>query len=821
MTENKSIFFEIFPWNENFNTGIDIIDEQHKVLVEILNRLAGHLANRSNVNTLNKVFDELANYADYHFKTEEKIWSTHFKNDVWQKTHEKTHGSFISKVLLLKKEDNHKKLDSVIHNIVSFLTKWLAYHILDTDKRMAKAVLNIKSGYTMEEAKNKANEEMSGSMQVLINTVLTMYDSLSTRTIDLMREKALRKQAEESLSQSEDRWKFILEGGSAGVWDWNIVENDASYLKSTDSIFDTVTDKILETESNSRIHPDDLSQVKKDLKAHLEGKTQFYINKHRIFDNRDRCHWILSRGKVVSRDKNGKALRIVGTHADVTENELATLIYQHSNQGMFVTDNNNNIIATNPAFTTITGYSAEQAVGKNPHFLSSGRHDKVFYEQLWKSVKETGKWSGQIWNKRKNGEVYPEIMNINSVIGDNNSLSHHLVLLTDITEQINLEENLRRTQKMEALGKLTGGIAHDYNNMLGVIIGYTNLLEKNLAKQPKLLSYASEINRASQRGAILTKKLLFFSRKDSSQSSVININKTLLTQQDMLLKTLTVRINLIIDTAVDLWSVNLDENELVDTILNLSINAMQAMTDNRSESLLIISTRNLTFGSLEAQSLGLTPGDYVQLCFKDTGTGIDKNIKEKIFDPFFTTKGDRGTGLGLSQVFGFIIRSGGNIKFHSQPELGSQFFLYFPRYIDMCTEGNSDLDKDMESIGGSETILVVDDEVALLKLTYELLKQKGYKIFCAQNSSEALKILESESIHLVLSDVIMPEIDGYQLAKIIREKYPEIKIQMVSGFSDELHEGDDRDLYDNQLQKPYDLELLFKNIRALLDQETT
>ena len=205
MSDLEIEYFEIFPWNKNFETGIPLIDDQHKVLVDILNRLAAHLAHLSNQIILNEIFDELVDYTDYHFKSEEEIWTKHFKDDPWYLKHEETHESFIDQVLALKNNQKTKPLDSIIYDIVSFLSKWLAYHILDTDRRMAKVVFALESGMTMEEAKIYSNEEMSGSMETLVNTVLSMYDTISIRTLDLMREKALRKKAEQALHLSEEK----------------------------------------------------------------------------------------------------------------------------------------------------------------------------------------------------------------------------------------------------------------------------------------------------------------------------------------------------------------------------------------------------------------------------------------------------------------------------------------------------------------------------------------------------------------------------------------------------------------------------------------
>ncbi len=209
MSEKRPKFIEVFPWNSNFETGIADVDAQHRRLVELLNQLAGHLGNRSDPVELNQVFADLAAYADYHFKTEEGVWEPHFGDDAWYQGHKKVHESFIADVVALKEEEKTKPLETVVEDILKFLTHWLAFHILDSDKRMAKAVHAIESGKTLEAAKKQADEEMSGSMQVLIDTVLSMYDDLSSRTLELMREQAERKRIEIALRESNQRDKIF------------------------------------------------------------------------------------------------------------------------------------------------------------------------------------------------------------------------------------------------------------------------------------------------------------------------------------------------------------------------------------------------------------------------------------------------------------------------------------------------------------------------------------------------------------------------------------------------------------------------------------
>lgn len=454
MNSDEIEFFEIFPWDKNFETGIELIDEQHKQLVDILNRLAAHLASLSSVTALDKIFDELANYADYHFKSEEGIWSRYFKDDEWFIEHEHTHGSFIHEVIELKNNKDNKPFDDVIYNIVIFLSKWLAYHILDTDKRMAKVVLNIQSGAPLEEAKEKANLDMSGSMQTHIETVLSMYSSISTRSLDLMREKALRLQAEKALHVSEERWKFILDSGRENIWDWDIQNDELVSSENDVSIIDIIDKKLHKNNKNPHIHPADIEQVKADFQAHLDGETEFYSNKHRVLYEDNSWSWILSRGKVVSRAKNGEALHMIGTHTDITERELASLIYNNSSQSMFVSDADNNIISVNPSFTKVTGYIESEVLGKNPKIFASGMHDNIFYKNMWNLVNANGFWSGEVVNKRKNGDTYVSELKINSIKNVDGVIDHYVALFSDITEKKKSEKIIIEQANFDPLTRL-------------------------------------------------------------------------------------------------------------------------------------------------------------------------------------------------------------------------------------------------------------------------------------------------------------------------------------------------------------------------------
>jgi PAS domain S-box-containing protein len=514
------------------------------------------------------------------------------------------------------------------------------------------------------------------------------------------------------------------------------------------------------------------------------------------------------------------ALRAVQENLRLSEANFRSLV-TNAPYGICSCDSTGKILDANPAFLDLLGLkSGDELVGQ---YIYSIYNDTEQWFELADCLRASEPFKGLIadW-KRKGGTTVARISG-RSVVNASKGVVFEL-FAEDVTERRALEQQLRQSQKMEAVGRLAGGIAHDFNNLLMVISGYSEFLLERIGAEQHLRGPAQEIARASERASSLTRQLLAFSRKQMLAPRIVNLNDIATENLKMLTRMIGEDVDLVLSPGKNLWPVRADAGQIEQVIMNLAVNARDAMPSGGK---LTIETRNITLSEEDARHHApLRPGDYVMIDISDTGVGMDGETQSHIFEPFFTTKGPKGTGLGLSTVYGIIKQSGGYIWVDSEVGRGTAFKIYLPRVAapgepatHIATAGGS-----QRVEPGSETILLVEDEANLRYLARQYLEKQGYRVIEAADGAVAVQIAVAHEsmIHLLLTDVIMPGMNGRELAQRITEIRPNVKVLYMSGYTENVigHNGT-LDAGIRLLQKPFNLRDLKNKVREALDATPT
>ncbi len=525
-------------------------------------------------------------------------------------------------------------------------------------------------------------------------------------------------------------------------------------------------------------------------------------------------------------DDSGSPYQYVAIRTDITEIKKAedqlriqSAALKMAANGIVITNQHGTIEWVNDAFTLLTGYARDEVIGQKPSVLKSERQAPEFYQQMWHTVLSGHVWHGELVNRRKDGSLYTEEQTISPVYDLQGEISHFIAIKQDITERRQTEDALRRSQKMEAIGQLSGGIAHDFNNQLGVIIGYLDFLQDYTENNAQASDWVTTATRATLRCMDLTRQLLAFSRRQSSVKSVVAVNTLITEMQTMIVRSLTPQVEMQYSLAEDLWTTELNAGEFQDAVLNMVINARDAMP--KGGELLIETSNQYLDTDFTALNPGAQCGSYVLLMISDTGNGMDKETQERLFEPFYTTKAkNKGTGLGMSMVYGFVKRYGGYIKIYSEISIGTTIRLYLPRSASSQADKSISHQDDRKAPGGKENILIVDDEVDLLHLADKYLTELGYQTFLAENAVAALKLLQQHrQIDLLFSDVVMPGgINGYELAQQATAENSVLKVLLTSGFTSKAIAQNGQIRFSAQmLSKPYRKTELALRVRQILD----
>jgi PAS domain S-box-containing protein len=522
--------------------------------------------------------------------------------------------------------------------------------------------------------------------------------------------------------------------------------------------------------------------------------------------------------------ESGELVGAVVIFKDITERtrteeqllKLSQAVVQ-SPVAIIITDPDGAIEYVNPKFTEISGYEPHEVLGRNPRLLKSGRTPSEVYQRLWATISSGQVWSGEIYNRQKCGETYWQHATISPIRNSAGIVSHYMAFAENMTERKRLEEQLRHAQKMEAIGLLAGGVAHDFNNILTVIMGFGELLQYGLEADDPKQKHMTQILDAADRATHLTKSLLAFSRKQVMLLQQVELNGLAQRLGKFLMRIIGEDITLRTVFVGERLTVMADSGQIEQLLMNLATNARDAMPAGGE---LTIRTETVKLGHDFYQQHGFgTPGRYALITVTDNGSGMDSDTQSKIFEPFFTTKAPgRGTGLGLSIVYGIVKQHGGYITIASQPGFGTTFSIYLP-LVDVPQEAVRVAPMAVP-LGGEETILVVEDDPAVRRLVESVLKRFGYAVLLAGSGEEALALYEAQAdeVHLALLDVILPKMNGKEVCEALRQRSPRLKVLFLSGYAHDVIQGkgirvDGIDM----ITKPAKPLELAKKVRELLD----
>lgn len=663
-----------------------------------------------------------------------------------------------------------------------------------------------------------------------LNDVQTIYVMTSDIT-----EKV---QALEALKISEERWQFALEGAGDGVWDWNTVTNRIFFSHQWKNMLGYSDDEVGSDlgEWERLVHPDDKPGAYAEIERHFKRQTEFYQTEYRMRCKDGSYKWILDRGKVIEWQDDGKPQRMIGTHSDITElknKENLLRIERDFNQTLihdsplfFVAIKpGGEVMMMNKTMLTALGYESEEVVGKD--YLEATAADEE-YEKLrvaFSTIVDKRKGTQLSYRVRcKDGSTIPVEWHGKPIfLGD--KMDFFIGIGFDITEreraekeQQQLQLQLQQAMKMESVGRLAGGVAHDFNNLLTSISGNVELALSEVPKESGLHTCLAEVRKATISAASLIKQLLAFSRKQIIEPKVVDLNALISNMHKMLVRLIGEDINLKTIPQENIKSVRIDPSQFEQILVNLSVNARDAMPDG---GVLTIETASVELDENYCRThSGVTPGPYVMLAVSDTGYGMSEEVLEHIFEPFFTTKPkSEGTGLGLATAYGAVKQANGSIEVYSETGRGTTFKIYLPAVNEKAHALESDKNNEI-LLTGNETVLLVEDELMVRNLAVRLLGKMGYRVIEAANGKDALKLASdfSEKIDLLMTDVVMPGMNGRQLSENLKEIHPETKVLFTSGYTENIiaHHGVvEKGL--NFIGKPYSMNLLARKIRETLD----
>ena len=653
-------------------------------------------------------------------------------------------------------------------------------------------------------------------------TLIRDNDGKPITIVLLAHDITLHKQMEAALQDSEEKYRSLIENLNDTVFSIDLKGVVTYVSPMIEAIIQYNPTEIVGHPFREFVHPEDFAKLDTRFREILQGAMKPFEYRLIRKDGQVRTVYSSSRPKI----RNEQLIGITGIMSDITERKKTedeirklSLAVQQNPSPVIITDIEGNIEYVNNKLLQVTGYSREELIGQNPRILKSEETLPEVYKDLWSTILAGKTWLGELYNKRKNGEKICEDVMISPIFNESGNITHFLGLIEDITEKKQLESQLRQSQKMEAVGHLAGGVAHDFNNLLTIINGYSDLMIANLSRNNTNFERITQIRQAGRRAEALTRQLLAFSRKQIMKPLVLNPNQLLQEMEKMLRRLIGEDVELTTIYDPYLYNVKADPGQMEQVILNLVVNSRDAIQGGGK--LEIVTTNIFMTPEDIRHHAGMETGDYARISVSDNGTGMDSETLLHIFEPFFTTKSkNKGTGLGLSTVYGIIKQSGGFIYVDSKPGEGTTFDIYLKAIKrEKRNVIGDELDFNSDFVG-SETIMLVEDEESVRDFVAVVLEQYGYTVLEASHPEEALGYLKSYNgrIDLLLTDIVMPGMNGKELADQIQQILPDLQVIFMSGYTDNsvLNSGGVLGPNISFLQKPFSPADLVRMIRKLL-----
>jgi PAS domain S-box-containing protein len=637
-----------------------------------------------------------------------------------------------------------------------------------------------------------------------------------------------RKVAEDQLKKSEERYRDLVENAHDLIYEHDLEGNYISANKEVQQITGYSQEESLHLNQSQIVAPESLEKAREMMGRKLAGGRVTSYELEIIAKDGHRVA-VEVNSSLVLRD--GVPVGVRGIARDITQRKLVEeelreseeryrLLFESNPQPMWVYDYKTlRFLAVNQAAVRHYGYSKEEFLGMTIKDIHPTDDLPALMNLLSKGPSAD---NASIWrHQKKNGTIIEAEVTSHPLVFDGRRAE--LILANDITERKRLEaallfseEQLRQSQKLEAIGQLAGGVAHDFNNLLTVIGGYSSILLNKFDQDSPFRASVEEIKKASDRAGGLTRQLLAFSRKQILQPEILDLNVVVSDLDKMVRRLIGEDIDLLALTDPKLGKVKADPGQIEQVLLNLIVNARDAMPDGGK---LTIETAHATLSDDYALSHAAVSGSYVMLAVSDTGCGMDAELQKHVFEPFFTTKpAGKGTGLGLATVYGIVKQSEGHIWLYSEPGKGTCFKIYLP-CVDEALAARA---AEPSVPKGTETLLLVEDEDQVRSIVQAILEQQGYDVLTAANGEEALKLakLHGPGIRMLMTDVVMPQMSGRQLAEELTSIRPQLKVLYMSGYTDDAivrHGLLDASL--NFIQKPFDAASVARKVREVLDSE--